>query len=127
VPLCPKLQKEPQLAHEIAGHLLHQAYSNVRHIYEDQMEIIKFNGQIISNLLTVDTNSELYTLEVPAQGNQQCKGQAHKWCNGNDHPHSAQPRALSSPVSMIEVCGLLSHEIVADGTFGTHLSPHAPC
>lgn len=78
-------------------------------------------------MLTVDTNSEQYMPEVPAQGNWQCKGPAHKWCDGNGHLHNVQPQVLSSPVSMIEVCGLLSHETAADRTFGTHLSPHAPC
>ena len=36
----------------------------------------------------MDTNSEQYMPEVPAQGNQQCKGSAHKWCDSNDHPHN---------------------------------------
>jgi hypothetical protein len=75
----------------------------------------------------VDTNSVQYMLEVPAQDNRQYKGPAHKWYDGNDHLRNVQPRVLSSLVLMIEVCGLLSHDIDDDGTFGTHLSPHAPC
>lgn len=75
----------------------------------------------------MDTSFEQYMPEVPARGNQQYKGPAHKWSDGNDHLHNVLPQVLSSPVSMIEVCGLLSHETTADGTHGTHQSPHAPC
>ena len=91
-------------------------------IHEDQ--IVKSNGQ---NVLTMDTNSEQYMPEAPAQDNLQCKGPAHKWCDGNDHPHNVLPQVHSFPVSMIEVCGLLSHETAANETSETHLSPHAPC
>ena len=78
-------------------------------------------------MLTVDTNSERYTPEELAQGNRQCKAPAHKSCDGNDHRRNVLLRVLSSPVSVIEVCGLLSHEKAADETFGTHLSLRAPC